>query len=212
MNNRLLTKVAPYLLLAVSICGSVYADTPVFTQTDPEDGSVVFSDAPMVDGEIVRTSYQAEYGRPVAQASCEGLTATAMAERAAPLDKTIELAAKTHKVDANLIRAIAEVESCFDIQAVSRVGAQGVMQLMPATALELGVSDSFDASQNINGGVSYIAKMLGRFNYDHRLALAAYNAGPGAVDKYNGVPPFPETQQYVEKVMGIYGQKVAQQP
>jgi len=191
------------ITMLCSTLSNVVAAPPVYSQRD-SSGVVIFSDAPLVDGQMVRTSYQAQYGRPVAKASCLGLSDAAMGKRAELLNNDIESAAKTHNIDAKLIRAVAQVESCFDRDAVSRVGAQGVMQLMPATARELGVADSFNANQNINGGARYLASMLRRFNYNHRLALAAYNAGPGAVEKHNGVPPFPETQQYVDKVLGLY--------
>lgn len=206
--TKMLTKQLPTVatLLAVMLANCAQAATPVFSHRNA-NGSVIFSDAPMVNGELTRTSYQAEYGRPVAKSSCIGLSPVEMALRAKAFDETIEAASKTHKVDADLIRAVAQVESCFDSNAVSRVGAQGIMQLMPATAAELGVLDSFDANQNINGGANYLAKMLKRFNQNHLHALAAYNAGPGAVEKHHGVPPFPETQAYVDKVLDLYTPK-----
>jgi hypothetical protein len=110
-----------------------------------------------------------------------------------------EIAAR-HKVDAALVRAVMHAESHFNPLAISRKGAQGLMQLMPATAGDLGVLDPFDPRENIEGGVAYLAQMLGRFNGDERLAAAAYNAGPGAVQRHGGVPPFAETQVYVERV------------
>lgn len=192
--------------VAAMMATSALAAPSVYTHRSA-NGSVVFSDSPMVNGEVVRTSYQAEYGRPVATASCMGLNSVEMARRAKSFYKTIESAAVTHNIDANLIRAVAQVESCFDRNAVSRVGAQGVMQLMPATAIELGVTDSFNVEQNINGGARYLALMMNRFNHNHRLALAAYNAGPGAVEKHQGIPPFPETVDYVSKVLNIYKPK-----
>lgn len=189
--------------IITTLASVAVAAPPVYSHRDA-NGSVVFSDAPMVNGDMVRTSYQAQYGRPVARASCMGLSSKDMATRADLYQQSIEAAANTHNLDADLIRAVAQIESCFDAKAVSKVGAQGVMQLMPATAAELGVSDSFNAAQNIHGGARYLAKMMSRFNQNHQFALAAYNAGPGAVEKYDGIPPFPETQNYVKKVLDLY--------
>jgi len=201
VGTRAITQILGAMLYLAS--STATAASPVYSDKNA-NGTVIFSDAPLVNGQIVRTSYKTQYGRPVARSSCQGLSAAAMSKRAKSLDKTIESAAATHKVDAELLKAVAQVESCFDRTAVSRVGAQGVMQLMPATAKELGVTDSFNANQNINGGAHYLAKLLSRFKHDHRLALAAYNAGPGAVEKHNGVPPYPETQKYVKKVLDLY--------
>ena len=204
--SRLLSSVSICIganVFLLSVWSTATAAPPVYSSTD-SNGQIIFSDAPLVNGTMVRTSYQAEYGRPVARSSCRGLDQADMAARSRTLSETIESAARTHKVDPNLIRAIAQIESCFDVNAVSRVGAEGVMQLMPATANELGVTDSFNAAQNIHGGALYIARMLKRFDNNHKLALAAYNAGPGAVEKHNGIPPYPETQAYVEKVLNIY--------
>lgn len=115
-------------------------------------------------------------------------------------DEAIEFYAGQYNVDPALVRAVIHAESAFNPQARSRVGAQGLMQLMPATARELGVDKPFDPEANIEGGVRYLAMMLQRFNQDTRLATAAYNAGPGAVQRYKGVPAYAETQAYVERV------------
>lgn len=112
-------------------------------------------------------------------------------------------AAVRHGVDTRLAHAVAKVESGFQPAAVSSKGAVGVMQLMPGTAMTLGV-DPWNARQNIDGGVRYLASLLGLYGGNVRLALAAYNAGPQAVERYRGVPPYKETQQYVELVMGEY--------
>lgn len=114
--------------------------------------------------------------------------------------QTIDLESKLNNVDPALVRALIHAESAFNSQATSRVGAQGLMQLMPATAKELGVTNSLDAEQNIAGGTKYIAQLLEQFNGNIKLATAAYNAGPTAVKKYNGVPPYEETQVYVKRV------------
>ena len=112
----------------------------------------------------------------------------------------IAAAAKLHGVDEAIVRAIIHAESAYNPNALSRVGAQGLMQLMPATARRFGVGNAFDASQNIAGGVQYLAWLLKRFKGDLSLAAAGYNAGEGAVDKYRGVPPYSETRRYVERV------------
>jgi soluble lytic murein transglycosylase-like protein len=112
----------------------------------------------------------------------------------------IAAAARQHGVDEAIVRAIIHAESAYNPNALSRAGAQGLMQLMPATARRFGVSNAFDATQNIQGGVQYLAWLLKRFNNNLTLAAAGYNAGEGAVDKYKGVPPYSETQRYVVRV------------
>ena len=106
---------------------------------------------------------------------------------------------------STLLKSIARAESNFNTSAVSSAGAVGIMQLMPATAASLGVTDSYDAYQNIMGGANLISQLLARYNGDTSLALAAYNAGSANVDKYGGIPPFSETQNYVQKVLSYMG-------
>ncbi len=115
----------------------------------------------------------------------------------------IQAAARKFGVDSELVKAIATAESNINQNAISHVGAIGVMQLMPETAANLGV-DPYDEKQNIEGGAHYIRQMLDKFNGNLANAIAAYNAGPGAVQKYGGVPPYAETQNYVGRVMDIY--------
>jgi hypothetical protein len=124
------------------------------------------------------------------------------------LDSIFSEASEKYKVPVNLLKAIGKQESGFDANAVSRCGAQGIMQLMPATAASLGVTDSFDAEQNIMGGAKYISQLLDKYDGNSSLALAAYNAGSNNVAKYGGIPPFKETQDYVKKVLGYLNQGV----
>ncbi|AMY11159.1 Soluble lytic murein transglycosylase precursor [Luteitalea pratensis] len=154
-------------------------------------GTILLSDQPLagaVRTYAVRNATNVRTTRGVA-ADVEGI-----------YDKTIEAASATHGVRPELVRAVIQVESGFNPRARSRVGAMGLMQLMPATAADLGVDNPWDPVQNINGGVAYLGSLIREFG-DEVLALAAYNAGPGAVNRYGQrVPPYRETQDYVQKI------------
>ncbi len=120
------------------------------------------------------------------------------------LNSYFKEAADTYGIDVKLLKSIAFCESSFDPNNTSSSGAMGIMQLMPKTASYLGIDDAYNPRQNILGGAKYFANMLDRYDGNVALALAAYNAGPGNVDKYGGIPPFEETQNYVPKVLGYY--------
>lgn len=127
-----------------------------------------------------------------------------LAERRQQLWPVVQEAAHTHGVDPNLVDLLIRMESGYDPRAVSRKGARGVMQLMPDTASLYGVRNSFDPLQNIRGGVRYLRDLLQRFDSNVTLALAAYNAGPEAVEKHHGVPPYDETRTYVRTILAAY--------
>lgn len=118
----------------------------------------------------------------------------------------IKQAAERYQVDPHLVQAVVKAESNFDPDVVSSAGAQGLMQLMPQTAADLGVVDPFDPQQNIEGGTRFLSQLLTYFDGDTTKALAGYNAGPGAVDEYDGIPPYKETQTYVNRVLDYYNQ------
>jgi Transglycosylase SLT domain/Domain of unknown function (DUF4124) len=160
------------------------------------DGVVHFSDSP------VDTRY-----RRIKIHYREGLTITPGARSNGPsrgdFDGIIRRAASRYGIKPGLVKAVIAAESNFEPEAVSRVGAQGLMQLMPATARELGVERPFGVVENIDGGVRYLRAMLDRYG-DVSRALAAYNAGPKAVDRYDGIPPYAETKAYVKRVLEYY--------
>jgi len=170
------------------------------------NGVRTFSDRKPEAGSFTRI---ARHGRPTATASCAGQTEQSLAKRAAAYAPLIQKYATTHGVSPKLVSAVMRVESCYDRRAVSRSGAHGLMQLMPDTARYLGVYDRFDAEQNIAGGVRYLGEMLKRFKQDVRLGIAAYNAGPTAVEAFDDVPPFPDTVSYVKRILKLYDPKNA---
>jgi soluble lytic murein transglycosylase-like protein len=157
------------------------------TKTDPTD-KVAGAAAP---------APKAATGKPTAPPNLRSTTAQ-------ELDRIVQRTAEKHHVDPRLVRAVIVTESNWNPGAVSRKGAQGLMQLNPDTAEQLGVDDAFDPAQNVDGGVRYLGMMLDRYNGDVHRALAAYNAGPGAVDRSGGIPRIPETQNYVQKVTSLY--------
>lgn len=186
-------------VLAALAGAPAHADDWVYVQR--HDGVRSYSDVKPAQGGYSRILVR---GRPTASASCLGLTAQSMAQRAAQYAPLIQKVSQKHGLSPQLVSAVMRVESCYDKRAVSRSGARGLMQLMPATAQQLGVRDSFDPEQNVDAGVRYLAQMMARFNNKLDHALAAYNAGPEAVEAYRDIPPFPETQSYVSRIRKLY--------
>lgn len=144
--------------------------------------------------------------------SCINMSRKTLHKKAKPFKSSINKYAKRYGVDANLVKAVMTVESCYRQMARSPKDAQGLMQLIPKTAARFGVTDSYDPDQNIRGGTHYLKVLHKRYKGNLIKAIAAYNAGEGAVDKYKGVPPYKETRRYVKKVMHVYaklnGQKL----
>ena len=123
------------------------------------------------------------------------------------LRKIVSIKSKKYKIEPSLIHSIIKVESNWNPEAVSRTGAKGLMQLMPATAKDMNVQNPFDPEENIEGGTRYLRYLLDKFNGDLTLAIAAYNAGPRKIYKFKGVPPIKETKEYVKKIFSIYNDK-----
>lgn len=172
------------------------ADAQIYTWRDA-NGNLVLSDRPHAGAEL--TTF--------AVPKAESVRVTrAISDRAEPYEDLIVGHATLNNIRPDLVRAVIQVESGFNPRAVSPKGAMGLMQLMPGTARLLKVRNAFDPEENIRGGVSYLRQLLDRYDGDERLALAAYNAGPLAVDRHGqDVPPFRETQNYVSKISGLAG-------
>lgn len=164
---------------------------------------IVNSIGNILDGNIYLVS-QGENIRQTQQADFDGMI-NQISSGSESLDDIFKEVSDEYGVDLNLLKAVAKAESDFDTEAVSSCGAQGIMQLMPTTAQSLGVEDPFDARQNITGGAKMLAYLLDDYNGDVSLALAAYNAGSGAVSRYGGVPPYNETLRYIDRINDILG-------
>lgn len=183
-------------LLAASNSGAVSLDTV----------QQILGFTPQTDAPVDTSPVADTFTSSSSSANTTAANATSSGSVSSPenLEEYFKEASETYGVDINLLKAIARQESNFSPSATSSAGAMGVMQLMPSTAKGLGVTNAYDAQENIMGGAKLMAQNLKKYNGDVSLALAAYNAGSGNVDKYGGIPPFKETQNYVKKVLGYY--------
>jgi soluble lytic murein transglycosylase-like protein len=179
-----------WCLIAMGWAGEVW-------RSDHEDGSISFTDSPPQGDSY----YRFEVDGPPPELRHVTVRNFPLLDTWDPIMVT---AADTYGVDTALIKAVTLAESGMNPNAKSRSGAMGLMQLMPGTAKELGVTDAWDPEQNIDGGTRYLRKMLDLFNNDLRLALAGYNAGPNLVKRVGGVPAIRETRMYVNRVRGLY--------
>jgi soluble lytic murein transglycosylase-like protein len=185
--------------LCLLVASATPAHAQIFSWVDADGRLVVSNVAPGTNLGI------AAYDVPQA----DGIRATRYVapERSRSFDEVISQHAARNGVRKDLVRAVIQVESAFNPRAVSNKGAMGLMQLMPDTARQFGVSNAFDPDENVRGGVAYLRQLLDRYDGDERLALAAYNAGPGAVDRHGQtVPPFRETRDYVSRVNRLAGE------
>ena len=187
----------------------------LFLITMPLQAEIVIQNADTRTMSILREEEEAS-GKSPAGYGYRYASTTVSYGNSGAISETIRQAAHHYGVDSRLIEAMVQVESRFEPFAVSRVGAMGLMQLMPETARQLGVANPFDIEENIYAGVRYFKSLYNRFNGNLRLSLAAYNAGPAAVEMYGGVPPYPETMSYVEKIIRLFreagGQTVSGTP
>ncbi len=193
-------------MVLLVLAGALPASAQIFSWRDADGNLILSNKQPGSDAESIRT-----YALP--KASGTKSTAFNTGERRSVYDDVILEESRKHGVRPSLVKAVIQVESAFNPAARSPKGAMGLMQLMPATARSLGIDDAYDPEANIRGGVRYLKQLLARYEDDEELALAAYNAGPSAVDRYGeAVPPYRETQDYVGKVNRLAGAITADKP
>ena len=196
--------VLPYLMIALCLGAAAPAHAQIYSWRDA-NGTLVLSNK---RSSSAASTQLASYAVPKAERV--RATRSATSERARAYDDIISEHSRTHGVRADLVRAVMQVESGFNPYARSPKGAMGLMQLMPATAKQFGVKNAFNPAENVRAGVAYLRELLNRYQDNEELALAAYNAGPGAVDKHHqSVPPYRETQSYVARINGMAGRPIS---
>ena len=183
-------------LVAIIFTGVAPAQAQIYSWRD-DNGNLVLSNTPR-DGAASVASYS------VPRSETVRVTRSVPPGRTERWDDVIVHHSREQGVRPDLVRAVVQVESAYNPNAISPKGAQGLMQLMPATARELGVANPLDPAANLDGGTRYLRDLIAKYNGDLTKALAAYNAGPGAVARHQGVPPYRETQDYVKKVLRRY--------
>lgn len=194
VSKRARVCIALLLFLPLSVQAQVY-------KWVDEDGIVTYSNiAPPSDQDFQTLRFPCYAADP----KCRSVSWEKVPLNTRSFRNEIQSASRYNSVEESLIRAIIHAESAYQADAQSPKGAQGLMQLMPATQAELNVSDPFNPQENIQGGALYLSQLLAQFKGDFELAAAAYNAGPNAVNKYGGVPPYDETQEYVRRIKILY--------
>ena len=186
-----------------AMLSAVPASAQIYSWRDA-NGHLVLANSPQPGAATIVKSY------PVPASTSIRTTSQVSRDRALMYDGLITQHARMNDVRPDLVRAVVQVESAFNPYAESPKGAQGLMQLMPATAHQFGVKNAFNPEENVRAGVAYLRQLLDRYENNETLALAAYNAGPGAVDKYDQtVPPYAETRNYVARISGITARPIA---
>lgn len=206
---------ATFLVSLASLALGAWPQRParadIYTWTD-ENGVLHFTNTPPARRRGVRVAIRAREARADDAPRASIGPRDTSPERYARYDAYIREAAALYRLPEAFLRAVIRVESDYNPQVVSRAGAQGLMQLMPGTGARMGVRDAFDPRQNILGGARYLRVLANAFGGDLILTIAAYNAGEGAVMRYRGVPPYAETQRYVQRVLGWYWQYLQTEP
>jgi len=202
-------RIRSFAILAMSLIMCALAAIPAHAQLSSyvdDAGNLVFTNPnPAPERPTAKKQNPATSAQPAPTAQLTSAITKDPAKPApAELDTLVQETAQKHHVDPNLVRAVISTESNWNTAAVSRKGAQGLMQLIPETAHTLGVGNAFDPAQNVDAGTRYLGMLLERYNGDLNKALAAYNAGPTVVDRFGGVPNFRETRNYVQKVTSNY--------